>query len=143
MSVVLTFRRLSRRDRLAIVESAFLLAATTILLRIAGWQGVQRRIHVAGRAGGELSPARLALLFHAVARRLPVRCLSRSLALRWLLARHGYASELRIGVRRSGAELAAHAWVEHAGEVLNDAAGVRRDYATLEPLDLPAAAHWS
>jgi hypothetical protein len=143
MRVVLTFWRLSGRDRRAIVESAFLLGATAVLLRIAGWRGVQRRVRLANPNGGSASAARLAVLFRAVARRLPVRCLSRSLALRWLLARHGYASELRIGVRRSGAELAAHAWVEHAGEVLNDAADVRSDYATLEPLDLPAAAHWS
>jgi hypothetical protein len=48
------------------------------------------------------------------------RCLHRSLALyRWLRC-EGMRSELRIGVRKQGNELKAHAWVELSGCVIND-----------------------
>ena len=47
-------------------------------------------------------------------------CLETSLTLWWLLARHGIASELRVGVRKEGEKFEAHAWVECEGEVLND-----------------------
>ena len=40
-----------------------------------------------------------------------VTCLPRSLTLSWLLRRHGIESELRIGVRKDGERLVAHAWV--------------------------------
>ena len=56
------------------------------------------------------------------------RCLTRSVALAWLLKRRGIPFILRIGVPRGttvGQEgepisFSAHAWVEHAGIVLND-----------------------
>ncbi len=47
-------------------------------------------------------------------------CLCQSLALWWLLRRRGIPAELRIGVRKDGGELNAHAWVEHQGRPLND-----------------------
>lgn len=39
-------------------------------------------------------------------------CLEISLALWWLLARQGIASDLRVGVRKDGEKFEAHAWVE-------------------------------
>jgi hypothetical protein len=47
-------------------------------------------------------------------------CLSLSLALWWLLARQGIASDLRVGVRKEGKEFEAHAWVECGGVPLNE-----------------------
>jgi hypothetical protein len=48
------------------------------------------------------------------------RCLQRSVALhRWLRC-ESLPSELRIGVRKQGDELKAHAWVELSGCVIND-----------------------
>ena len=50
-----------------------------------------------------------------------VRCLERSLTLEWLLARAGIPSAIRIGVRKAEATaIEAHAWVEVAGEPLDD-----------------------
>jgi hypothetical protein len=62
------------------------------------------------------------------------RCLLRSLALAWLLSRRGIPCVIRIGVPVGKGSLhakdpdgfSAHAWVEHAGIVLND----RQDVAT-------------
>jgi hypothetical protein len=45
-------------------------------------------------------------------------CLRRSLMTSWLLRREGIPSTLRIGVRREGDEMLAHAWVEHEGVAL-------------------------
>ena len=73
----------------------------------------------AGSAEVWLTSARLA---NAVIRTLTVlrtdaRCLSQSLVLLWLLARRGIPSTLVVGVHTSP-EVAAHAWIEHAGKPL-------------------------
>ena len=49
------------------------------------------------------------------------QCLHRSLVLHRWLRREGLPSELRIGVRKEGSELKAHAWVELGGQAVNDA----------------------
>lgn len=49
------------------------------------------------------------------------KCLVRSMALHRMLERSGInGSVIRIGVRRNGDELLAHAWVEHQGVILID-----------------------
>lgn len=48
------------------------------------------------------------------------KCLQRSLALREWLSHRGVPTTLRIGVRREGHGIQAHAWVEFKGSVLND-----------------------
>jgi hypothetical protein len=47
-------------------------------------------------------------------------CFEVALALWWLLARQGIASDLRVGVRKDGGTLEAHAWVECGGATLNE-----------------------
>ena len=47
---------------------------------------------------------------------VPMQCLPRALALRRMLTEWGIAADLRLGVRREGDALVAHAWVEHQGE---------------------------
>ena len=68
----------------------------------------------------------------AVARRTSAACLTRSLALNWMLARHGYAAQLRIGVRQAGAAVDAHAWIEYGGAVLADGGCSTSAYMPLE-----------
>ncbi len=49
------------------------------------------------------------------------QCLARSLALQWMLERRGIeGSRIRIGVRKDGEGLAAHAWVEYGDMILGD-----------------------
>lgn len=67
-------------------------------------------------------------------------CLHRSLTLWWLLRRRGLENELRIGVRKGSDQMEAHAWVEYAGEVLNDAPAVRQDYVPFASAIVPAGA---
>ena len=61
------------------------------------------------------------------------KCLLRSLALGWFLARRGIPFELRIGVPGSGVadravDFTAHAWVEVEDVVLNDSQDVAEKY---------------
>lgn len=86
------------------------------------------------------------------ARVLPWRpaCLERSMALRYLLRRRGYAARLRIGVRKRGetaeessnstAAIEAHAWVEVDGEVVGDRADVDQRFLPFEDSQAPLAA---
>ena len=67
----------------------------------------------------------------------PMRCLVQALAVELVLARRGRAVELRIGVRRDHDRLAAHAWLEHDGSVLGDAADVS-GYAPLGSVGAPS-----
>lgn len=61
-----------------------------------------------------------------------VRCLGRSLTLQLLLDRRGIASDLRFGVRKEGAGLLAHSWVEHEGRPLAESPRTLGDYQPLE-----------
>jgi hypothetical protein len=56
----------------------------------------------------------------AVAARVPrASCLTQALAATLLLARHGYAATLRVGVAKNeDGSLRAHAWLESGGETL-------------------------
>jgi hypothetical protein len=59
-------------------------------------------------------------------------CLERSLTLWWLLGRQGIASSVRIGTRKTGDKLDAHAWVEWRGRVLNEPEDLHRHYAAFD-----------
>jgi hypothetical protein len=65
-------------------------------------------------------------------------CLPCSLTLWWVLRQRGIPSDLRIGVRKEGGQLQAHAWVEFRGTVLNDGADVSERYATFDRAIAPA-----
>ncbi len=75
-----------------------------------------------------------AKLVHAAARHGigDPACLERSLALWWLLARQGIASDLRVGVRKDGETFEAHAWVECGGQSLNDPEVQHHHYAAFD-----------
>ncbi len=88
-----------------------------------------RRANDAKAADAALELRRLDALVDITARNhlYAMTCLRQALTLQWLLARRGIAADLRIGVRREGRALEAHAWVECAGQV--EARGVQ-DYFT-------------
>ena len=82
----------------------------------------------------ELRVRRTAAALRRAARLLPWRssCLVRALALADLLAREGVPDSLiRLGVRRDGAAIDAHAWVELDGRVVGDDPDVVRRFAPL------------
>ncbi|HVQ34842.1 MAG TPA: lasso peptide biosynthesis B2 protein [Candidatus Bathyarchaeia archaeon] len=63
---------------------------------------------------------------------LPVGCLPRALCVRALLAREGIEAAVRIGVRRDGAALRAHAWIEHEGAPVAEASDVLASFAPFD-----------
>ena len=81
-----------------------------------------------------VSVGRLAILVGAVARRLPrAECLAQSLVLARLVAETGAPGVMvRIGVRPGENELAAHAWVEVGGAVVNDSDDVATRFPVIE-----------
>ena len=59
-------------------------------------------------------------------------CLVKSFTLWWLLGRQGITSELRVGVRKEGGNLEAHAWVEREGIALNETEERHHHYAAFD-----------
>lgn len=139
------FLALPAPDRRLFVHAFFLLPVTALsvrrlgLNRTAGWLG-RRAPAAAGPSGHQVEERarRTAAVVGRAARYTPWsgRCLSRSYTLWYLLRRQGIAADVHIGVRTDRAgprppleDLAAHAWVEYRGQVLNDHPGVREEFA--------------
>jgi hypothetical protein len=126
------------------------LATAVCYLVIAGWEVYVRRIDLSPWLGtpepDSVAPVgavpadfpSAAARYLDIASRHPfrwARCLQRSLALcLWLDAR-GFRPALKIGVRKEGARLKAHAWVEEGGRIINDTAEVQVQFATLPTLE--------
>jgi hypothetical protein len=138
------FRRRPPEDRTLILRAVLFLALTRAGLRLLGFLRWKRVLVSLSRRPRlpRILPVE-ALRETAVRAARAVRsaelhgpanpnCLERSLTLWWLLRRSGVDSELHIGARKEGARLEAHAWVELAGQVLNDGAEVYQRYARFD-----------
>ena len=139
-----------RDERRMLRTAAVALPAIAIALRIVSLRRVLATLawgtDAAVVAAGDEGRARRAADLVAIAARRgihPGNCLSRSVTLWWLLRRRRIASELRIGVRKEGETLLAHAWVEQHGRPLNDSEAVCRRYAVFERNIVPAGTRWS
>ena len=121
------------------VEAAVLLPLLKIWLRLRGFRATQRalqrflgpRARRCDPATAESTTKIISRMVLAAARHsfLSTSCLERSLALWLLLARHGIASQLRIGVRRTAEKFEAHAWVECDGVAIGEPDGAHLHYA--------------
>ncbi|MCF6354608.1 MAG: lasso peptide biosynthesis B2 protein [Candidatus Polarisedimenticolaceae bacterium] len=56
-------------------------------------------------------------------------CLRRSLTLKHMLQRQNISAILRIGIKRNGVEVDAHAWIEYNDFVLNDSTDIVASYS--------------
>jgi hypothetical protein len=126
------FLRLPRAERVLVVQTVLLLAAIRAGLRVFAYatvSGLLGRLScpIAAKPSGDaVTPERTLELVEAVARRVPAigTCLTQAMAAHVLLARRGYTSDLRIGVRRDErGHFTAHAWLEHRGTIVLGAAG--------------------
>lgn len=134
------FRALPAAQRRALLAACAWLPLFWIGLRALGlarFQALLARTAVA--RGCEPPPAdirALGALTDLAARRspFPATCLTRSLLLQWMLRRRGVAAELRIGVRLAQGALDAHAWVEVAGEPVNDDPDIAGRFAPFSSL---------
>lgn len=85
-----------------------------------------------------MTPQRLAFLVNTAAAYapFPMTCLPRALFLWGWLRQYGLPANLRLGVRKQGGMLLAHAWLEYEGVILNDNPAHVAQYA---PFDLVEA----
>jgi len=136
-------------DRRLVLALLIVLPGVAGAIRLVGFGRVHRIMSRLGASPREASrPAvdearALGRLVDLAGRRAPGRpsCLPRSATLWWLLRRQGIDSVIRIGVRTASGRLEAHAWVEYAGQVVNDTDDVAQRFAPFEGMDLPAV--WS
>ncbi len=136
--------RLSALERGLLWRALVLLPLTTMALRVLGF----RRWHAALARLAPLGPSPEVKSAPSFAKRAQLttrmvqaasqdslcraNCLEQSIVLWWLLRRQGISSELRIGVCKADDGVAAHAWVELAGAVLNEAQDVHQHYAAFD-----------
>lgn len=132
----------SPSERLLLGEAWLFLLGTGTALRVMPLPRVQALLHRMARSrpprrAWAISADRLAWLVGAAARHhlWSVSCLERSLVLQALLRRCDALPELRIGVRREGDTLQAHAWVEVDGRPVGDSRTIARQF---HPLSEPS-----
>lgn len=137
------FLGLSGRERRVFLKAAVLVTITAVALRFFGFRRVyrwmERRVPSWSEptAGSGNAVQLMVAGVRRAAQPLPyATCLPQSLTLWWLLRRRGVQSQLRLGVRKEGEGLKAHAWVEVGGVALNDRDDVRHRYAAFEVIQL-------
>jgi len=143
-----TLRRLAWAERLLIGRGWSELWGITAALRLFGFRAVYRALARGAQPAApveDLERAQAVARCTAVAAHYhPLRptCLPRALLLWRLLRRRGLQAQLHIGAQHAPNEaptrLRAHAWVTHAGTVLNDAPDVGERFAVL-PLETALA----
>lgn len=115
------FRRLPRAERALLLQAAFTIVAARVALRFLSFERVRvLACRSAGSARRPLPFDRIAWAVEASARQIRASsCLTKALAAQALLNKHGYASQLVIGVARNEARrLEAHAWITCQDQVL-------------------------
>jgi hypothetical protein len=126
---------MTRAERVLLVRALARVCLFRLLLPFAPLRALLRLAGGAARPKpASFSAEAVAWSVRAAASRVPgTRCLARSLALQALLRRSGHEASLRIGVRREGAALEAHAWVACDARPIDDEPGTGT-YAAFEPL---------
>ena len=133
------FNALPRPAKGLFLRAVMLLPLLSISLRVRGFGATRRFLEkfITPAKNGpptgavESHAALTSRMVLAAARNSPIpsTCLERSLSLWWLLARQGIAAQLRIGVRKDGKELRAHAWVERDGVAIGEPEAQHLHYA--------------
>jgi len=139
MAKILKIFRLPYSERIVIVKAASLLVLVRLGLLLFSFKTVMNLIEWLKSKSKELAhtsridPDRIAWAVVVTSRYIPfIKCLAQALVTHILFARHGYASQLRIGVAKDGHErLKAHAWVESQGKIV---VGNMQDLSRFKPL---------
>ncbi len=145
MHRIAKFRRLTSWERKVFLRALLMLPLSAMGLRALGLRRVQAilsRVPRPDARDGTDERSRVAgvmRLVAAAARHGPHRasCLPRSLVLQRLLREAGIQSELRLGVRKVGGSLEAHAWLERGGEPLGETAEVHQRFAAFNDAIAP------
>jgi hypothetical protein len=140
------FLKLNNWERGIVLGAAAGLVTTRVGLRVLGfrrWEKVLEGLTPAvppqaGRAAatsGDFEKARRVARLQASAERhlfFRPSCLEHSLVLRWMLARHGVAANLRFGGRKEQSRFEAHAWVEVGGVALDELSGEQSNFVPFD-----------
>jgi len=144
MTRLLTFLRLSAKQRGLLVEAAAMLSAAGLVLRVLPFSRVAPRLgtHMAETpdAGAQTTAESARDVRWAVeiaARRLPWHpvCLPQAIAAKWMLRRRGVGSTLYLGVNPS-AGLDAHAWLR-SGSLIVTGGPVNGDFTVVSSFGEP------
>ncbi len=130
---------LPREERRAVITMVWLVPAVHMAVRLFDYrrthEWLERRAGTrpAALTASSDEPAVWQLAIARVGRYswLPGNCLSRSLALLYVLRSRGQDAHLQLGVSLAGGAFAAHAWVTQGGLVLNDTQDVASRYVPL------------
>lgn len=135
-----TFLELPGAERRVVVQAFFLAVLVQVCLWLLPFGKVNRafRARIERYAAGEikelLAPSKIVWLVSVACRFVPgARCLTRSMVSQLILARRGVATTLRIGVRKVGGDLDAHAWLELDGRPLFENPDHLGDFAPFDP----------
>ena len=121
------FRSLNRSDQRLLLQTWCLVGSVRVWLWLFTWRSLQRFLQHMARKTADASrissryPERAAWAVKVAARRFPGArtCLVEAMALQFILVRHHFPAELKIGVCRDEADkVRAHAWVECSGRVV-------------------------
>ena len=140
------FLKLNNRDRRIVLGATAGLLTTRMGLRVLGfrtWEKFlrwitpegERRAHGSVESDGNVDRARRVARLQASAERhlfFRPSCLEHSLVLRWMLARHGVAANLRFGGRKEESRFEAHAWVEVGGVALDELSGEQSNFVPFD-----------
>jgi transglutaminase superfamily protein len=136
------FSALERPAQTLFLRALVMLPLVGLSLKLRGFEGTRAALrktpsHTTPQTDSDSPKKQIALVAHMVnaADRhglVHPSCLVKSLTLWWLLGRQGITSELRVGVRKEGGNLEAHAWVERNGIALNEPEERHRHYAAFD-----------
>lgn len=130
-----------REERRAVVTMVCLVPALHLAVRVFDYRRTREWLERRAAARSAMRPGPstdLAAWRLATARVTryawwPGNCLSRSLALMYVLRSRGHVVHLHLGVSRTEGAFAAHAWVSAGDTVLNDTPDVASRYVPFTP----------
>ena len=128
-------RRLSAADWAIVAEALWEIGRADILVSANRYERWRPELEAAPDGNPGPADPRVIAVFETAAGNYvrPVGCLRRSIALRSMLRRRGYAARIRFGVRHDGPPpLDAHAWVDVGGHPAETCPDVRSRYVALE-----------
>ena len=131
MTQLRTLLKLTKAERRLLATALPLVVVLRIALWVLPSPTILRMVRGLGRGRpGAPSliaePTSVTWAVEAASRRVPgATCLTQALAAQLLLRRHGFDSQLRLGVARDiGGEFRAHAWLERQGRIVLGERGV-------------------
>ena len=130
----------SRHERQILLQAWALLLAVDLALRVLSFSRVQGLLALGRKDSAKLQVAVSWVTIWYLERLVgiaacnhlyPMRCIQQSLVLQRLLHRGGVMTSLRIGVRKEGDGLRAHAWLEHDGQSISRPEHIAAGFASL------------